>query len=70
MSEADDWRQTLQKLREVYNWTPRQVCQEITIPQLTAIFLKDAAEGKRPVSLEEGIELLRQRAREKAATKS
>lgn len=44
-----------------WNWTPRQVATEITIPQLVSIWLRNEAEGSFTVSPDEGRELLRQR---------
>lgn len=43
-------------------WTPRQISEDMTIPQIVALWMKDEAEGWRTVSSAEAMAILRRNA--------
>lgn len=44
-------------------WTLREITEDLTIPQMTALWFKDEAEGWQTISGPEAIDILRRKAK-------
>lgn len=62
-----DRREFYKGLMENLHWTPRQISEDITIPQMVGLWLKDEAEGWSTVGLGEALAWARKKEEEKAA---